>query len=136
MGWLALASLKLTFKLFAKRPSKLLHVNLRQTRLHLKHEIVSFHGCNYAKLIANSAAKDRLTGLLAQAKSWKGNIFHKGFHMHRACGTNISQVKTAATHRQMCERVSIYCTVHGVDFNFVSFMCVLIPTVRFRVFAL
>lgn len=34
----------------------------------------------------NTVSKDKLTGSLAPAISWNGNICHKGFHMDGACG--------------------------------------------------
>lgn len=41
---------------------------------------------NGDKSRTNGAENDKLTGSLARAMSWKGNICHKGFHARRACG--------------------------------------------------
>jgi len=55
------------------------------TSIEINHRIKLFAERNSAYFKINTAAKDKLTGSLAQAMSWNGNISHKGFHRHGAC---------------------------------------------------
>lgn len=51
-------------------------------------------------LYTKTAANDKLTGSVAPAISWDGNIYHKGFNMDGACGPKIPAIKKPVLHRQ------------------------------------
>ena len=58
---------------------------------------------NYPQFKKNTAAKDKLTGSLAPAMSWNGNISHKGFHMHGACCPKYLKSKNTSSRTQSCQ---------------------------------